>query len=501
MSAPKGRMWTPRRRRFWLPLHAKQRGFIRVSDPPTETFDFYASPTGSGSASSGGSFSDPWNIATLDNSTAKARYRGLTVGLLPGTYSLYAGMQGGYYETPYLNIDGGTNGSPTVIKGVDADPLQAIVTAKSGGTYGDSSSGRPAIGHNPDVGGVTQSGYVTFERFTLTGTGQKGLQLGRATGHGVPRFPGLTARGMYFNDNDSGAYSDNSSIINLGSCLGAIVEDNFFSGNYGPNGPQNGDHWSAVLGWACRGCVIRRNSFVDSGNILFKNDKQVGNEVYQNFLDLTDWTQITGIQCMQGPKDASDIDIKSQIYNNIVICDNPMDLRGFLGEYWATAFEVHHNSMIAPGTSAFSVAAFLAYSGADLMDFHNNIIKATGTGFRGYVFVDASAANLIDYNMYPSAGFMCALNTQGSGTSGPVNNYTTLATWRSAQPATAVGKEANSELATPTFVGSGTRADAYKLQTGSAGKTTGTSDGTSSGTQTEKGGWGNGVSQVGHVWT
>ena len=466
---------------------------------PASGFDFYVSPTGSGSAAAGGTVANPWAIATLDNSTAKARYRGKIVGLLPGTYNIHAGMQGGYYETPYLNFDGGTISSPTEIIGVDPNPLNTVVTAKLSGVYGDSSSGRAAMGHNPDVGGTTQTGYVTIANFTLSGTGQRGIQMGRATGHGVPRFPGMTVRGMYFVDNDSGAYSDNSSVINLGSCVGALVEENFFYQNYGPEGPQNGDHWSAVLAWAGRECVIRKNSMVDSGNILFKNDKQVGNVVAQNFLDLTGWTQASGIQCMQGPKDASDPSIKSEIYNNIIICDNPLDLRGFTGEYWASPFEVHHNTLIAPGSSSFSTLGFAAYANAGTLKWHNNIIVATGVGFRGYVCVDAQAPDLMNYNMYPAA-FYCTFLSQGGGSGATITGYNTLPLWRAAQPAASTGKEAQSEIAVPTFTGSGARALALQLTSGSAGKTTGTTDGTTSGGVTEKGGWGNGVTQIGHGW-
>ncbi len=103
----------------------------------TATFDYYIGPSGL-STNDGLTISTPWDIFSLNSK--RSTYSGKTVGLLDGTYSLYAKLNDGAHldqDTWALDVDGGTAGAPTIIKAVNA--RAAILTGKSGTNYSNTS--------------------------------------------------------------------------------------------------------------------------------------------------------------------------------------------------------------------------------------------------------------------------------------------------------------------------------------------------------------------------
>src|ERR1700722_14786747 len=85
---------------------------IRTARAQTTSYNFYISPTGSDS--NPGTLTSPWSINAIN--TKQSTYAGKSVGVLPGTYNIYALCHAlassGSQQTAALSINGGTAGSP-----------------------------------------------------------------------------------------------------------------------------------------------------------------------------------------------------------------------------------------------------------------------------------------------------------------------------------------------------------------------------------------------------
>src|SRR5580704_11664506 len=105
---------------------------IRTARAQASSFNYYISPTGSDS--NPGTLASPWSINAIN--TRQSTYAGKSVGVMAGTYNIFALCQAlassGSQQTAALSVNGGTAGSPTLIASCNASgvytPRVAIIT-------------------------------------------------------------------------------------------------------------------------------------------------------------------------------------------------------------------------------------------------------------------------------------------------------------------------------------------------------------------------------------
>jgi hypothetical protein len=452
---------------------------------PPRVFDFYIAPDGSDDAP--GTREEPWAITAINGK--RELYAGRTVGLLDGTYPVGAIVRtlGLDFDVPALDIEGGSEGAPTVIAAVNA--RRAILDAKDGEVYGNPENGAPILGQSPFV----TEGNVVIDGLVVRGGFRSVVHFGPGGRLGPPRVSNVTVQNCEFTDiNAFGAPTGvNLSVIRLHGIDGASISNNYFHECYG-HAPRDGDHFSAVLTWGTAHSTFTYNTIIDCGGIYAKEANQFGNEIAYNFVDLTGWGSTIGIQDFAGPPGAGDTD-RSIVHHNVVVSALPIDLRGTLGESWTTEAHVYSNTMVAPDGEPFEPAAFATASGAGLLRFYDNLIAGDGVGWRGFVAIDRSAAMHMDYNVYPASNAKWTTFADGSAGGGEISDYTTLEAWGAA-----VGGESHSLSSDHAhFVGTGERAERFRLADGSPARAAGTVDGSPTGAATDIGAWGHGATRIG----
>lgn len=480
-------------------------------------FDFYISPTGTGTASGGGSLADPWPITMLNDSTARSRYRTKRVGLIDGTYDLYSAVNATSQYVPVLNVEGGDSGSPTIIQAVN--PRQAILNGKSGSNYGGASGandGTILVGNTPG----TTAGYVEFRDLVLTGVKTCPLRIGVLDNSpGVAEYFGVVIDGCEIYDCSALTGLDaggNLGGMSLNGCNGAIVNNNYIHDIVG-YAVDSGDHTQGIIQWGTRNTTYTNNTLIRCGNGIYAkvaNDyqNQYGGEIAYNYVDLSNNTDggacIADFQGNTTMASGSTLDI----HHNILIGTEPIQLhRGGTVQRMATeTVRMWNNSLVLAGgfSGPASFAFFALYSpGAK---FYNNLasnimsdgttkdLSALTTGDPyGAVCCSAGPQDLIDYNAYPTGVNRWSTFANGASTY-PSSGYTTLAAWRTAM-AGSTGAEAHSvSITDPLWEATGTLSEKYRLQSGSTAKLAGSSDGTTGGSAQDLGAWGNGApAQIG----
>lgn len=452
------------------------------------SFDYYISPTGSDS--NAGTSASPWALTAIN--TKRSTYAGKRVGVLPGTYnclSLVGGSYRGDFATPAFNIAGGSSGSPTVIQ--STTPRGAVLDASANSS--NNPNGQPLIG---TIGPTAGAGYITLDGFEIKNCYNRAISAGQDTGASFSgtRVLGLVIQNCFVHDVTNNIGAANPTAITMYSSQGAVIQNNYITNMY-----DNYSRASGIEIWTSIGTVTQFNSVISnstqqSGGILHKNSSQHSNTLRYNFVDMTK----SGSGGTYGVivDDDGDGSTTDSIYNNVIVADAPVQASAMdVGNFPSSAnHQVWYNNTFV-GIPNCSVGCWVRFGAAGTIKFYNNIISRGTIGGRGDADTSASAFALVDYNCYPASP---SLGLSPNGSQNYPNSVTSnLASWASTLPSGAIGKDAHSVAASPMFVGTGNGAARYKLQSGSPCSGKGSTNGTSGGSATDMGAWGNGASQVG----
>jgi hypothetical protein len=459
-----------------------------LAETTAGTFDYYISPTGSDSNS--GTSSSPWALTALN--TKQSVYAGKRVGVLPGTYSctsLLGGSYTGSFATPAFNIRGGSSGSPTVVQ--STTPRGAILDA--GANASNNSPGQPLIG---TIGPTAGAGYITLDGFEIKNCYGRAVSVGQQTGASFAgtRLLGIVIQNCYVHDVTNNISGANPTAITLYSCQGALIQNNFVTNMY-----DNYSRASGIEIWTSTQTITQYNTVISkssqqSGGILHKNSSQNSNTLRFNFIDMT----ASGSSGTYGMivDDDGDGSTTDSIYNNIIVADAPVQSAAIdVGSFPASQNkQVWYNNTFV-GSPNCSVGCWVRFGAASTIKFYNNIISRGTVGGRGDLDTSAGALALLDYNCYPVNP---SLGLSANDTTAYPNSLTgKIASWAATLPSSTVGRDSHSIAASPMFAGSGSGSSYYKLQSGSPCSGKGSSNGTTSGSATDIGGWGNGATQIG----
>jgi hypothetical protein len=406
------------------------------------SFDFYISPTGTGTAAGGGSFADPWDIAMLRNATAQARYAGSRVGLLDGSYPIPTTYTD--FSAPYWDVAGGTNDSNrTIIESVN--PRGAVLDGLVGGS-GSTYAAQAIIG--------TSNQYVTFKNLTVKRASSKLMQI---LNHNV------TVEGCEIydlnNQRAGGVAGDNCDLIrvegNSGRLTGIVIRNNKLHdvAHSAAGTWQTSNHNAAgVKLYDVDGCIYEYNTSYNCGSGFFSKSNSKDNVVRYNF-GYSSISFVHGIGAATGWSGGTIGDSVNNVYQNVAVnCTFFNDSN----EQCLQQVHLYNNTYYGQSpNSATYVLTFRPPVTSNVFDYKNNIFWLTTSSGGGLVYDEGSGANAIscingattNYNLYPGT------LRWANGT------YTTLAAWR-----TAVGGEANSATTNPNFVSAGTlTAESYKI--------------------------------------
>lgn len=480
-----------------------QAATLTYSQLPQE-YDFYISTDGTGTAADGGTFADPWPITMLNNATARTRYAGNSVGIKDGTYNVYDALiaLGADYDGSVFLVASGTTGNPTVIAAVN--PRAAIFSGKSGSNYGNADGA-------PTIFGVSEAGHVTFDGLHLTGTNRWGIRAGIPYDPNRTRVPGITVKNCEFSDFDARnlaykfpAQGVNISCLELNQCTGWLVQNNYFHDCIGWE-LGNADHQSAIESWQCILGICEYNTSELAGSFDGKLGGANGNRFRRNYMDCTHVpTGFNGCFRAWGSDTQAPVwGVEEDFFhNNICIGTSGIVFQDYGGpvEYTHHPVSVYNNTIIVLSGGAASFG-FLGRVEPSSFKFYNNIITSAATGDQSFVAVNINSNGLFDYNSYYRSSGTSAWQTYPTHTHATTNlraDASPLSAFRTAMGTNSVGggeAEANSTSGVnPTFVASGSRALYYQLSIDSSlrasGGNPGKSDGTTGGTNVERGAWG-----------
>ncbi len=454
----------------------------------TATFDYYIGPTGL-STNDGLTTSTPWDIFSLNSK--RATYSGKTVGLLDGTYSLYAKLNDGSHTTVdiwALDVDGGTSGAPTVIKAVNA--RAAILTGKSGTAYGNATqlpnAATPMLGHS---GTTPHKGYVTFDGLKITGCARMGIRVGIYDSGTAPNIAGITVKNCEFTDFDARTVTEaglNYAALEFNQCNGHLVQNNYFHDSIG-TAVGSSDHFSASIQWNSNNGIYEYNTS-EAGSLYAKELGQFGNTLRYNYIDSTSINDgnvsdggIVDFSAYSGSSATT-----TSIHHNILIAGHGIDMRDVLSDaaYCHDLLQVYNNTIIA--LNAAATRGMIVKATAGQGSVYNNIVQDSGTGDDCAVAYNLDIDGICDYNCYYSSASNLNLSTYANAAGTVRTTVTTIAAFR-----TATGAEAHSIVTNPLFVGTGVRAAQYVLQAGSPAKSGGKTTGLVGGFTCDMGAWGN----------
>jgi len=471
----------------------------------TGTFKYFVGPTGS-DTNSGTSATSPWSLGSLLNPAAftltsqqaanQAKLASNSVGFNPGTYACVNFLPGGVYwnnsnafSTPAFLVPGGSAGAPTIFQSTTA--RSAILDA--GATASTNPQGQPLLGN---IGSGCQ--YITVDGFEIKNIYNRGISLGVTTGafgtQPTQLALGLVVQNCYVHAMTNNIAAANATAITIYSANGAIVQNNYITDLSDTQGRADAiEFWTSINSIAQYNTVIATGQGMYAG-IVNKNQWNWNNIIRYNYVDLTLAAPLSeGAIVMDSNGTSATID---QCYNNIIISDYP------IGSYLIATgnFPASVNQQawfgntivgvpLPGGGTGFTTVGFFRLGATGTIQWYNNIVKRSVTGYRGDVCVSASALSLANYNCYPASPELClvANGTQNS----PSSTSTSLAAWDAALPSTTAGKDQQSVLTnTPGFSNNGSLAQLYQIAPGTACSGTGHVGGISTGAAIDMGAWG-----------
>jgi len=440
----------------------------------TASFDFYISPTGSDSAP--GTLSQPWSITALNKNGSI--YAGKSVGIMDGTYNVYALCQNSTSGNAYpaLTVAAGSASAPTLVAAVN--PRKAILDAHnpSGGAYPTVECS--IIGQNPN-----SLGNCIIDGLYLTGSYEGAIQF-PATGTGEGGPTGIVVRNCEIYD-IAGYENDNIAGIHLHSVTGALVQNNLIHKVHATSG-QAGHNTAAILTFNCSSNIYEYNTVYDCVvGIYDKNPPNGGHTYRYNYLECTGYGPL--VDCsggsagqvvtvhnniLIGPQTSDGEDITTPSSQSLLFYNNTCSYSGPCGVYYPSA---------GSGTSPAAV-----------VKQYNNIFYNSNTSGNGIdTMYQRGAVTLSDYNCYSTQPGDTPMGFVQAPTAGTLvrDSLTTL---------TAMPLDTHSFAAKPVFQSATTKNPAgYQLQAGSQGIQAGRVGGVSGGTPCNIGAWDGVVTRIG----
>jgi hypothetical protein len=456
------------------------------------TFDYYISPTGNDS--NPGTQASPWAITSLSPAAQNAynvanwnKIAGKRVGLLSGTYNVYNLWLSAAWNSPALNIPGGTASAPTVIQSVT--PQGAHITANNGGALpGNSGSSVSIIGQ----GYQYAKGYVVFD----------GLVISDSNGYGIYVNGGGTsaegAGGGSFIIRNCEIYNISGDASNNPGCMmqyfsqGNLIQNCKLHDCTGSGASLH--NFAAIFSFNCHGNTYEYNTIYNCNSGIY--DKNPGNGGHTYRYNYIEALGVSPQSCLEDCSGGSAGDVTSA-HHNILVASS--------GVGWWTGqdqtFPSHqsllfyNNTCYSSGSSGSLMywAAGAAVSPPAQVTHYNNIYYATGSpGPYGNVAFLTAGLAASNYNCYQSNGATTAcIGT--SATAGLATLYT-LPLW-----STLFGFDGNSFAANPSFSSPGVKLSpaGYTLNSGSPCTGAGRVGGTSSGAVCNLGAWDGTITQIG----
>jgi hypothetical protein len=424
------------------------------------TFDFYISPTGTGTAAGGGTIGDPWPITMLNDATARGRYAGKRVGLMDGIYRGY-GYGSTVYYAPKFDVAGGTEGSPTIIEAVN--PRLAIITGRSaGGLLESATATGPLMGCNVS--------YVQFKNLRFEHHSGTALLMARVYGTtGIHDRFGWIVEGCDFYDihNLGAAAAGNSSAIKMYQGNQAIVRNCRFERIRESIGTGNFADTFAGSGYQSydgRSLLVEYCTFIDCKGVYQKSSGQKGSPIvrYCYFDPLKNLASLGNSSSIQIDNTETDTANSITVHNNIFL--GRANFQGESNGIWNIPAYFYNNTVFYRVEAWVGATMAHSTNNPQMLHVNRNIFWRTTSIVGGDLELCAGAWNTMDYNSYPSSAFrLITLNVGQSGSAAYQQIFTSLNDWK-----THTGKDGNAFQGNPLFVnGAGHTAASFQLQAGS----------------------------------
>jgi hypothetical protein len=485
----------------------------------TATFDYYIGPNGSDS--NPGTKDSPWAITAL--TSKRSTYAGKVVGFLDGTYNVSGIAPSRAFEQPIFTVSGGTASSPTVFRSVN--PRGAHITAKTAaGEYtGLNGSGASEGG----MIGITSGGNIVFDGLRLSGTKNVLIRAGTLPAStNVSYLTGVVVQNCeLFDTNAVGTTSgENYCALTVHGCDGFIARNNYIHDIVGTGGPTASDHTSAVVQWGSINSLYEYNTVVRAAALYGKRGYgrgQWGTTIRYNYIDASNYGRngSSGIADFAGGNETPVVSgTRMQVHNNVVIAAKPLNFlstNGYGQRIQSQQLECYNNTCIIDTSVAIAQAwgAYFQISNPGAK-FYNNVFWGTGgasiatpTTEFGVMLISNGPHQVLDYNVYPqSANKWSRFANGGSPYDGSLLGGTSLTAWRNSLVGLVggllgiAGETHSIQTSNPMFVGTGSFANAYKLQSASPLRTFGRVGGATSGATIEAGAWG-GANRIGHQFS
>jgi len=457
---------------------------IRTARAQTANFDFYIGP--SGSDSNPGTQASPWAITAINSK--RATYAGKSVGLLDGTYNVYALCQAGSFNQPALSVNGGpTSSTPTLIAAVN--PRKAILTAAnpSGGGYPTNECG--IIGQGQYAQGVANPGNLIIDGLVITRALQYGMAfyLGGPSGGqgGTEGGPtGLEIRNCEVYD-IGGNDNDNVGGIFFQGYTGAWVHNNKIHSIQPATNGQNPDNVAGIYSYYCHANVYEYNSIYDcNAGVFDKAFTNGGHTLRYNYIECTGTTPQNAIHGCSGGNSGD----TTKIYNNILKCSaNLWD--GSLASQLSSQNMLFYNNTCIFGSGATGI--YYPAGAAAKFTNYNNVYSPVGSlSYQGILGLTLGCVALSDYCLYGTVAvggsYLTLAPTSNPGI--PSITYTL-------GKGQAAGYDAHSAALAASFINPSTlNPTGYQLKAGTAGSASGSNPGrvggVTSGALCDMGAWG-----------
>ena len=497
-----------------------------VAQTATPSFDFYVSPTGTGTNAQG-DLNNPWPISMLNDATARSRYSGKRIGFMNGTYNCASLAFKSSFGSNAVNIDGGSPGSPTVVQAINS--RQAIIRGDTG------TIGVNYVNWNAGGGGllgtdnsVPHNGYITIDGFVFTGWNKTVVTIKQI---GTTRAPGITIQNCEITGLD-GHWEKNSTnnptpsignplgvnyfCMEIGSADGILIQNCYFHDNVGWCVGDT-DHFHALGFWSSTNGTIQYCTFINSQGLQGKeaqNGYGSGGLVFRyNYVDSIINGQITAANGLLDFTTASNgVTRPTQIYNNIIHANRPLDLIPSQYAFPGTSAQnqpnfsqqIYNNTLLVAEDCLTHInegGAIMAQAGG--LSIYNNLWQwdAGLTGARALAFA-GEGLGLCDYNLYPTNGgnpeWLSYHALRGWYEAMPFKSTNSWAVWQAYADA-----HSPTPSSSPLFILSGAKygpggsATYYQLQNASPARNSGSTTGRVGSSVCDIGAWGNGALRIG----
>lgn len=502
-----------------------------------QTFDFYISTTGNDA--NVGSLASPWAITSLSLTTRNANnvanalsVSGKRVGIIAGSYDVSALMPVDVVVGALDFVGSSSPTSPTFIASCDANghysPRVATLDAKgSSGFYGGHVGGPgnepPIVSHSGQYPRSYTVGNLKIDGLIFTGYSYKAVRVGgHSSGDGPAGITGVIIQNCEFKNGaaNPGDGADNQTALWLDCTSGALVTNNYFHDFTGQT-PNSGDHLNAIFlvgdfgsttGQVITDTVVEYCTIKNSGNVYGKERNVQATTVRYCYLDVSMYTaNSAGLQDCTGANgvgpSGTGLTGTTKFHNNVLLLYGGTSNNTGFGEPtlnfaygWTTALQIYNNTVIIT-TGGSPVLAWLSATGTGNGQgkYWNNIYwnkSTSGSNWNNFgVFrLNPSGPTIMDYNLNysPTLAVTWVLYQDASLTTaiGTYSSQSTFATALAANGGISNADAHDDTSGQPLFTGSGGFASYYTLTSGSPGKGTGSTDGTTGGSSCDMGAMG-----------